>query len=144
MSVGLAACSSFGKLVDPPHVELESINVREATELFVLLDFGLRVQNPNRMAIQVDRIVYDLEINGRPLTREQVVRGTTIAAMGTGIVIIPIQLKYEDIFRSVAALFQNGAIGYRLKGVAEMGLVKIPFDKTGDFKLDTGKSTKIH
>lgn len=134
----LTGCSSFSKMIEKPKVTLDNLKVQDPTLTGATLVFGLMVDNPNAVALQVDELIYDLEISGRALSSGRLAEGAKVPAREKAIVEIPVAVKYSDLFESVIGLLKNQSSPYRIKGSARIGPFSIPFDKTGEVKLSKG------
>lgn len=134
----LTACTSFGKLVEKPNVKLDTLKIQSPTVDGATLVFGLAVENPNSVALEVDELVYDLEFDGRALSSGKLEQGARVPAKSTATVEIPVAVKYSDLFSSVIRLLTNETSPYRIKGSARVGPFEVPFDKVGEVKLPRG------
>jgi len=52
-----------------PEVSLAGISVTDVSRTGQLMLVRLRVDNPNNYALPIDRVVYDLQVNGQPFAR---------------------------------------------------------------------------
>lgn len=137
-SLSASGCASLSALVETPKVDLESLKVQDPTADGATLVFGLMVENPNPVALEVNELVYDLEISGRALTSGRLANGARVPANEKAVIEVPVAVKYSDLFASVLHLLKNQTSPYRLKGAARIGPFEIPFDKSGEVKLPKG------
>jgi len=61
----VAACVPFGQQFAAPEVTLESLRILRIVDAKAELSIGLRVFNPNPYALPVDRVEFDVQIDGR-------------------------------------------------------------------------------
>lgn len=136
--IWLGACGSLTKLTEKPRVHLDSLQIQSPTREGATLVFGVMVENPNPVAIEVDEVTYELEIAGRALSSGRLENGARVPAKDKAIVSIPVAVKYSDLFESLLQLLKNPTSPYRIKGAARIGPFAIPFDQTGEVKLPKG------
>lgn len=130
-------CSSLGrKLIETPKVELAKVDVRDTKADGATVVFGVRVENPNAFALKVDSLRYDVEIGGKNFSSGKIDKPAEVAAKDKTIVELPVAVRYADVFSSLLDLVKKGTSTYRLKGDASFGLLTVPFDEKGEFKLN--------
>jgi LEA14-like dessication related protein len=61
----VAACVPFGQQFASPEVTLESLRIMRIVDAKAELSIGLRVYNPNPYALPVDKVEFDVQIDGR-------------------------------------------------------------------------------
>ena len=140
LAFALSACSALKyKDMKKPVVELKEVEMANADAKGANLLFNVQVMNPNDFALEVDSVRYAIEIGGKQIAQEEITEITKVAANTTGIVKIPLKVLYADIFSSIGDFLRNEATAYRLKGSASIGLLNLPFDETGGFKIEKGQ-----
>lgn len=122
----------MSEIVKEPKVSLASLKVQDPTSDGATLVFGLLVDNPNPIALTVDRLTYDLEVSGRALTSGELKEGASVASKSSAVVSVPIAVKYKDLFSTISQFLKDQKSPYRLKGAAKIGPFQIPFDQTGE------------
>jgi LEA14-like dessication related protein len=129
-------CTTLGQaILEKPKVELDHVSLREANSSGAIVLFGVKVDNPNAFSLKVDTLKYDVEIGGKHFSSGKIDKPAEVAAKNNAIVEIPVPVKYSDVFSSVLELLTKKTSSYRLKGEASFGLLNIPFDEKGEFKL---------
>ena len=136
----LSGCGMLGKKIEKPTVNLQSLDIEGKGDGANLI-FGVHIVNPNKFPLKVDAVKYDLEVDGKPLTSGTLDQTMEVAASSASTLSVPIAVKYQDIFRSVAALLGNGQVPYNLKGSARFGVISVPFTEVGNLKFAKGKLT---
>ncbi len=132
----LSSCATVTqKIIERPKVDLEKVTLAETNGSGATVHFGVRVDNPNPFALQVDAVRYQVEIAGKPLTQGEINEPARVGAKEATVITIPITVRYADVFSSLFDLMNNKASKYRVRGEAFFGLLRIPFDETGDLKL---------
>jgi LEA14-like dessication related protein len=129
------ACTSLSSLIEKPTASLQGLTIKDPTTEGATFVFALLVENPNKVALEVDELAYDLEVSGKQLTSGKLDQGAHLPANGSATIDIPVAVKYSDLFSSVLQLLKAQSSPYRLKGSARIGPFSIPFEKNGDVKL---------
>ena len=128
----LLSCVSLARIDKEPVVRMESLAIASPDAQGATLIFGLEVDNPNSVALEVDAVDYQLEIEGVPFAAGALEKPASVPAKGKAIVQVPVRLRYQDAFRSILDFIQTGSRKYRIKGSAKFGFFRIPFDKSGE------------
>lgn len=84
-------------------------------------DFDIEVQNPNSVGLRLDRVDFDVLVNGAQITRGFSSDRIQIPARGFGDVRIRTRVGYDDLrslFREVADVVQGQRANYELRGRA--------------------------
>lgn len=131
----LPSCSTWKLFLKEPKVHLDSVKVAEAGHSGVTVVFGIRVENPNTSSVTVNKVTYDLALNGKPFTRGEIEKPIAIPAQGETTVEIPMTVRYQDVLGSLMRFLSDGKTPYVLTGSARVGPFQIPFKKEGDLKL---------
>lgn len=131
----LCACSSLPTSLEKPDVNLQQVEVSDASLTNADLVFNFLVKNPNPIPVSVDKVDYALNLNGRPFTKGALEKGLKVGAHESVMVPLPINVKYSDLSQSVVDILQRGSTKYQLKGSVKVGLFSIPFEQTGNFNL---------
>lgn len=99
------------------------------------LEFLVEIDNPNTFALNLDRIDFDVFIDGREVIQGVSNREIRVPAQGVGEVVLSTRLTYDsirEIFREVAEVVRGGDADYQLKGKAwyrtRLGNVSLPFE----------------
>lgn len=139
--LALAGCSTIDKYrnMKKPTVKLDTIEVKDAGIKSANLLFGVAVDNPNDFPLRVDSVKYDVEIGGRHVTTEAIDTPTEVAANAKSVVQLPLTVQFADIFSSIGDFLRNDMTAYRIKGAARIGVLTLPFDESGEFRLKDGK-----
>lgn len=134
--VSISQCTTIGeKLVEKPHVELKQVSVSEVNTSGATLGFFIEVENPNPFALKVDSLRYEIEIEAKPLGRGELAQPAEVAAKGKTTVEIKLPVLYKDLFARLLDFIQKKNCHYHLKGEAKFGLLTVPVDAVGEFKL---------
>ena len=85
-----------------PEVSLAGISVTDVSRTGQLMLVRLRVDNPNNYALPIDRVVYDLQVNGQPSARGESTQAVTILQRGSDIRGVPAVTDVAGILRQMA------------------------------------------
>jgi len=84
-------------------------------------DFDIEVENPNSVGLRLDRIDFDLLVNGNQVSRGFSSDRVQIPANGRGDVHLRTRVGYNDLqslFREVLDVVQGGRARYEMRGRA--------------------------
>lgn len=135
VALSLGSCTSWLGIKKEPKVQLESVQFKGADNGSAIIAVALEIQNPNSVALEVDAIDYELEVEGKALAKGKIDKPSSVPANGKAILEVPVRVKYGDLFASALAFLQPGARKYKIKGSAKLGLFRIPFEKAGEVTL---------
>lgn len=85
------------------------------------LEFDLAVDNPNSVGLRLDRVDFDLLINGSQILRSTSSQRISIPARGRGDVFLRTRIGYREVrsmFRELADVIQGNRARYELRGNA--------------------------
>jgi beta-carotene 3-hydroxylase len=130
------SCTALAKkIIQEPKVTLAHVGVKDVGLNGATLLVGVQVDNPNPFNLRVDALRYDVELGGKLLSSSELPGAADVPAHGTQIVEIPVPVKFQDLYASALDFFSKSSSSYRIKGEARFGLLKVPFDQSGDLKL---------
>lgn len=134
LALSLTGCTSMTGLKDPKaqiiDVKIETLKMDGG-----VLNLVCEIENPNSVDLQVDHIEYKLSLNKKELTSSEISQPTKLPANQKTLVQIPISFKYADIFSGLGDLLNAKPVSYSVVGKAKMGILTLPFEKTGEIKL---------
>jgi LEA14-like dessication related protein len=67
--LALAGCATYPGSIEPVRVSLADISMLEFGLIEQKLGLRLRVQNPNSVAVPIEGLSYELELNGKPFAQ---------------------------------------------------------------------------
>lgn len=133
LAFGFYGCASLK--LQPPTVVLVNIDLQSPTFNDATLIFNLIVKNSNAVEVKIDKVDYSVKLNNKQFTSGVLDQPITLPAKASAKVIVPVPFKYSDLSDSVAGLLQTGSSPYQIVGHVQMGLLAIPFNEKGVFKL---------
>ena len=124
----LGGCNTARQLlnIENPTYVLRSVRPRVSVAIplsasSIDLDFDIEVQNPNTVGLRLDRIDFDVLVNGNQITRGFSSDRVRIPANGFGDVRIRTRVDYNDVrslWREIADVIQGERANYELRGTA--------------------------
>lgn len=143
--VGVAAC---GRAFQQPEVSLDSVRLGGLGLTGGTLLVNLQVVNPNRFALNADRLTYELAL------RDPAEEGDTswidfssgthdvpfsVGGGDTARVQVPVEFTYAGLGSAANSLLRSGTFRYRATGVVDvrtpLGGYDVPFRKLGTITL---------
>jgi LEA14-like dessication related protein len=135
-SLLLAACASVAPKIETPEVTLESVRVVRIVDNRAEISVGLRLYNPNDMALAVKAVDYDVTLDGRPAMNGHTVRVEPLPARGEGKVEVTGRVDVGAVATALMALGSQIPVPYTLKGTLTMeGWAPIAFSHSGKIPL---------
>lgn len=139
----LSGCASNGALINPPTVNLTSVelaNLSFRQQTFLL---GFDVQNPNPFPLPVRSVRYNLRLDGESFAGGQTQSDFSVPANGDDAFVISVDLDILSTATQLASLLQGGVrdqVRYDLDGSFA---VDIPFVQPVPFRssgvIDIGR-----
>jgi LEA14-like dessication related protein len=135
----LAGCSTLGVLaaaVRPPEVRVAAVEITAVSFEGLTLRFDLELTNPNGVGIQLAGLDYDLQIDGSSFLKGETTQALTIAARERSVLPLPLELRFEELFRSLGSLADREESSYRLEAGLSFQLpvldrVRVPVRREG-------------
>ena len=98
MLVGLAGCVQFLPSFETPTVNVTSFRVLPGQSVIPTFEIGLHVINPNRMALKLEGISYNVELEGYRILSGASNQLPVVEAYGEGDVVLQVQ---PDLFSTI-------------------------------------------
>jgi len=129
--VALSGCAVLEKQVKSPEVSLADVRVTSMSMSDAKLAFDVDVMNPNPLGISLHGLTYNLAIQDKPLFNGTMNNQMSIGANATSRLSLPFALRYEEVFGSLSELRGVKEIRYKISGIADLGLISVPYSKSG-------------
>ena len=131
----VSACSGLHKDLIEPKVNLQNVQVTDPTFSEATLVFHFQVENPNTVPLEVDKVNYNLKLNGKAFTSGVLDQGLKVDSKSSAVIPLPVRVKYADLASSITTLLSQGSTPYELDGSVKVGWFSVPFKKDGEVKL---------
>ncbi len=130
-SLLMTGCASLQDIVQQPTVQVAAVRLGNLSLSAATLNVDIKVDNPNPVGVKVRNVVYNLKINDKDLLKGTQNQGIHLPSAGSGIVELPLQVNYFDLYDSVLELFAHESVGYDLSGSVGIGPFDIPYHTKG-------------
>lgn len=130
----LGGCALFRSALglQSPTLAYESWSADQVDLEGVTIALHYRLENPNDFGLDVRRLGYRLEVEGRQLVQGDLPSGVQVRAKGATPLAIPVRLRWRDIPGFVEIFLTRTDVAYRISGNAgvgsPVGTVDLPFD----------------
>jgi LEA14-like dessication related protein len=127
-----------------PDIRVKRIDVERMSLQAVDLMLELEVANPNRFALMLQRLNYQLKLNGMDVGQGAAAQAMRVDKQGKGKIRLPLSLDLQKVGSGLYSTLAAGkGLSYELNGMLDatgdtpvIGDIKIPFDKQGRFNLN--------
>lgn len=138
-----SGCESLRDVVDVmqrPEVRIVSTELEALSFSGLTLRFDVEIRNPNPIGISLSGFDYELQIEGNPFLSGEVDDKVAIAARGRSVVPLPVELGFEEITKTYAALEGKEEAAYQLSSgfsfdLPVLGRVRVPLQTNGSFPI---------
>ncbi|CAN5420839.1 hypothetical protein BH24GEM3_BH24GEM3_19180 [soil metagenome] len=140
------ACT--GPMYRQPEVTLQNVQLAGLGLRGGTLLVNLKVVNPNRFALNAERLRYDLLLRDSRTVNDTVWinfasgvlnQNFTVAARDSGSVEIPVEFTYAGLGGAASSLMRAGTFDYRASGTVDvrtpLGPYEVPFARRGTITL---------
>jgi LEA14-like dessication related protein len=134
----LAACAGAFSHVEPPEVSLAGLAFDRPGLFEQRLRVDVRLRNPNDFALDVERVLFDLEVNDQGLGKAWTTDAFGVPAFGEAVVPVTIVVPTSDLIERIMDFSLTQRLDYRLKGEVKlnnMAFGTLPFEQSGNFAL---------
>ncbi|MFL5318864.1 MAG: LEA type 2 family protein [Myxococcaceae bacterium] len=122
-----------------PKVKMNEAEGARFSDEEVNIVFYLGVENPNPFTLQINGIQYTATVAGKQLGESKIGGGEHVSPSSTGVFEIPITFNKDTYGPDVKAKVKTNTLPYSLKGSLSGDLFEVPFELTGDLKLNVSK-----
>jgi LEA14-like dessication related protein len=134
----LAGCAGAFSQVEPPEVSLAGLAFEQPGLFEQRLRLDLRLRNPNDFPLDVERVLFDLEVNDQQLGKAWTSQGFDVPAFGEAVIPVTMVVPTSDLIEQIMQFSMTQRLDYRLKGEAKLSNATfgtVPFDQDGNFTL---------
>jgi LEA14-like dessication related protein len=134
----LAACAGAFSHAEPPEVSLAGLAFGRPGLFEQRLRLDVRLRNPNDFALDVERVLFDLEVNDQELGKAWTTDAFDVPAFGEAVVPVTVVVPTSDLIERVMDFSMTRRLDYRLKGEVKLNNLAfgtLPFEQSGNFAL---------
>ncbi len=122
-----------------PDISLTGIDVKNLTLSGAKVVIGATIDNPNPFGIDINQLIYDLTVNGKPWAKSKLDKKLALQGKGRTNLNIPVELNFLEMGGSLYQMLMQGkGMNYRLTGDMKFGAdhpllkaVEAPFSRQG-------------
>jgi LEA14-like dessication related protein len=137
LAVALAACTTL----KPPTLQVQSLKKGKVGITGAKLDVIFGVRNPNPEDLAVDKVEYELRLNGQSVGRGYVSEPFTIRGFGEEKVVSTVDVNYLRMPGAIKAILDDDNVRAQARGTFYLrqggGLKKLDFDS--DARVSLGR-----
>jgi LEA14-like dessication related protein len=126
-------------ILKEPEIEFLSLRVNDLTIGGADLAFKVKFKNKNGFDLLVDRLRYQLSLEGRPIGEGMVWGDKNIDKKGEKVFSLPFLLNFFEVGKEVYNILHQPSVLCQISGEAEVttswGRIKLPFEKRGQITL---------
>jgi LEA14-like dessication related protein len=145
LGLWLVGCASVLGDVEPPEVSLAGLAFDQPGLFEQRLRLDLRLRNPNDFPLDVERLLFDLEVNDRDLGKGWTTAPFDVPAFGEAVVPVTIVVPTSDLIQRIIELGTIQRLDYHLSGEAKLRnrtFGTVPFEQGGSFALPKVPTTR--
>lgn len=138
LALWLTACAGAFGNVEPPEVSLAGLAFDQPGLFEQRLRLDVRLRNPNDFNLDVERLLFDLDVNDQPLGKGWTTDSFEVPAFGDTVVPVTIIVPTSDLIERVMELGMTQRLDYRIMGEVQLSnraFGTVPFDRDGNFAL---------
>lgn len=135
----LAGCATLAGITEKPRVSLKGLEPLEIGLFEQRFLLQLRVENPNTVAIPIQGLSFEVELNGQPFATGLSDKAITLAPMGEGVVDVKATSSLGRLLKQFKAMSKEDRrqVDYRIVGkLRSPTLGSLPFESKGQVSLD--------
>jgi LEA14-like dessication related protein len=134
--VALPGCALIQKIAgaafEKPKLTYESWSAEGLDLDGVTIALHYRLENPNGFGLDLQRLTYRLEVEGRPITDGELPAAVQIKGNGATPIALPVRLRWRELPGFAQTLLTKSDVAYRVSGEAgvgsPVGTIGLPFD----------------
>lgn len=131
----LSNCSTLQALIQPPKIEIKSVNIANVGLKGVDINVNLECLNPNTTSLTIDSFKYNFSIGPDSLFSGLFNTPVNLKAGEKTIVTIPVKLNYENSKTAVENYLFKSVRTYKLTGMVTSGVISVPIEDEGKIEI---------
>jgi len=124
-------CTMLEQFVQKPTISYDKMELKEFAFDEATLLFRFKINNPNPIGMSIDRIDYQLDLNGAQFVKGDLDQGVALTASGVAPLEFPITIRYFEFFKSIRDFIKSNEIQYNLSGSMRIGPFDVPYQTSG-------------
>ncbi|MGD8783065.1 MAG: LEA type 2 family protein [Thioalkalispiraceae bacterium] len=130
----LSACKLA--TIENPQVKVTQSRFHSVSLTQGRLDNQLSITNPNVFKLPIENISYTLYLNDKKFVSGTTQHSLKIPAGASRSIDLPLTIRYEKLVTGLGSLFRDKTIQFQLSGEIDFGLIKVPYQKSGEFSVN--------
>ena len=118
----MTTCASLKQFFREPVVSLDSVKLATITMYGADLLCKIKIENPNPVDIPFPEISWELFINENEFIKGKILNNSSLKALGSTVVDVPLSLNYLEAFNSVKSLIGSSEAAYKIALAARLNL----------------------
>lgn len=131
----MAGCSALQKVIEKPTVRVQEVTFHAVSLREGRLDSRMLIHNPNGFSLPINKLSYSLKLNGSEFVNSTLSFDRSIPANGAVELQVPIHFQYGNLLQGLSSILQQRTINFQLAGRLDLGLIEVPFSRSGEFAL---------
>ena len=131
----VSSCEVIQQAIEKPTVHVKEVKYHSVSRKEGQIDSRMQISNPNSFSLPLRNMTYNLKLNDRVFADSKLAFDKDIPAKGMIELNIPIRFQYGELLHGISSIIAHQHIKFRLEGKLDLGLIEIPFSKTGEFAL---------
>jgi len=128
----LPACALLEKHLNEPSVSFKQTSYQHISLNEGILKSRIQLTNPNNFGLPIHGITYHLTLNDKQFAQSRMSLDRKIPANSTVEVDLPVTVYYKDLASGIGMAFSSKKVAFRLTGEVDFGLIRVPYQKTGE------------
>ncbi len=125
----------MGGAFERPTFTFQSVSLDTLDLEGVTVSLHCRIDNPNSVGLELARLGYALDLEGRRAVAGELAPGLDIPARGSAPLALPVRLRFQDVPGILEILVARDAASYRITGHAgvntPVGIMDFSFEHQG-------------
>jgi len=136
---GLAGCASLVGRYEAPSVQVQGVEMLGGDLQHQRLRVHLAIDNPNKRALAVRTVTYQVALAGTPLASGQSSSPFNVPALGQGSFDLDVEADFAQALRIVGEHLREGKVEYQVAGRVKLAsgwIPELPFTGRGQLPLE--------
>jgi LEA14-like dessication related protein len=146
-----AGCALLRSLVSgtfqKPVMSVKRVDVTSVSFTGVGLALVMNAQNPNAFALDLGRVDYQLDLEGRRFATGQANNPVRVPARGTGEVTLPVEFRFAELVQGIQSILTKDQVPYKVSATlgfnSPVGQIPIPISHDGQLPIPKLPDVKL-